>query len=114
MGGTLELTVSLPALTIWAALVAGASLLLLVAIDHRKPARRRRVASRAGVGTKRAPAARTVEHLPSRPYRRTPLWKRAASLGGLGVMGLVIGALVAIAVAAAVVGVFLVIDSATK
>jgi hypothetical protein len=88
--------------------------LLLVAIDHRKPARRRKIASRGGVGVKRAPVTRTVEHLPTRPYRRTPVWRRLASLGGLGLMGLVLGALLAIALAAMVVGGFLLIDAATK
>jgi hypothetical protein len=106
--------VSIPAVTIWAALVAGASLLLLIAIDHRKPARRRKIASRGGVGVKRAPVTRTVEHLPTRPYKRTPMWKRLLSLGGLGLMGLVLGALLAIALATVVVGFFLLIEGATK
>jgi hypothetical protein len=106
--------VSIPAITIWAALVAGASLLLLVAIDHRKPARRRKIASRGGAGVKRAPVTRTVEHLPTRPYKRTPLWRRVVSLGGLGVLGVALGALLAIGLAAIVVGFFLLLDGATK
>lgn len=85
--------------------MAGAALLLLVAIDHRKPVRRHGVAPRKGVGsTRRAPLARTVEHLPTQTYKRTPLWRRFLSVGGLGVIGVVMGALLAIAVAAVVVG----------
>jgi len=106
--------VSIEAITIWAAVVAGASILLLVVIDHRKPARRRRVAPRATVLGGRAPAARDVEHLPTRPYRRTPLWRRILSAGGLAVTGVVLGALLAIAIAALVIGVFLLIDSITS
>jgi hypothetical protein len=103
-------------MTIWAALVAATSVILLVVIDHRKPARRRRTASRAGggVGTKRAPATKLVEHVPAPPYRRTPLWRRALSFAELGILGLVLGALTAIALATVVIGVFLVIDGATK
>lgn len=105
---------SIPAITIWASLVAGLCLLLLVAIDHRKPARRRKIASRGGTGVKRAPVTRTVEHLPTRPYKRTPLWRRFLSLGGLGVLGVVMGALLAIALAGTIVGFFLLLNGATK
>jgi hypothetical protein len=106
--------VSIEAFTIWAAVVAAASVLLLVAVDHRKPARRRRVAPRAKALGGRLPNAREVEHLPTRPYRRTPLWRRILSFGGLGVLGVVIGALLAISLAALVIGLFLLLDGATR
>jgi len=94
--------------------VAGASVLLLVVIDHRKPARRRGVAPRARALGGRAPSARDVEHLPTITYQRTPLWRRILSFGELSLLGVVIGALVAIAIAALVVGMFLLIDGFTS
>ena len=66
------------------------------------------------MGTKRAPSTKLVEHVPARPYRRTPLWRRLLSFGELGILGVVLGALTAIVLATMVIGVFLVIDSATK
>jgi ABC-type nitrate/sulfonate/bicarbonate transport system permease component len=57
---------------------------------------------------------REVEHLPTQPYRRTPLWRRLVSLTELGALGFVLGALLALALAVLVGGGFLLLDRAFK
>jgi hypothetical protein len=113
-GVTIVSKVSTSALTIWAVVVAGASVLLLVAVDHRKPARRRAVAKRGVPLPWRPPVAQTVEQRPVRRYRRPRWWQRLAALGGAGVLGVVLGAVLAIVVAGVVVGLFLVLDNIVK
>jgi len=57
---------------------------------------------------------REVEHLPTQPYRHTPLWRRVLSLTELGAIGVVLGALLALLLAVVVGGGFLVLDRAFK
>ena len=47
--------------------------------------------------------------LPSMRYRRTPIWRRLLSLTFLGGFGVVLGALLAMALAVVVIGGFLLI-----
>jgi hypothetical protein len=101
-------------MTIWALVVAGASVLLLVAVDHRKPARRRAIAQRGVPLPWRPPTVQTVEQHPVRRYQRPPWWQRLLSLLGAGVLGVVLGAVLAVAAAGTVVGAFVLIDSIVK
>ena len=55
-----------------------------------------------------------IRQLPSRPYRRTPLWRRVLAVAGLGVMGTVIAAIVAIVVAAAAIALMLILAGAAR
>ena len=55
-----------------------------------------------------------VRELPTRPYRRTPLWRRLLAVAGLGVMSTVLGALVAILLAAAAIAAVLLVSGAAK
>jgi len=88
--------------------------LLLVAVDHRKPARRRAVAQRGLPLPWRPPTAQTVEHRPVRRYRPPAWWQRLAALLGAGVMGVVLGAVLAVVTAGLVVGTFVIIDGIVK
>jgi hypothetical protein len=106
--------VSTSALTIWALVVAGASVLLLVAVDHRKPARRRAVAQRGVPLPWRAPTMQTVEQRPVRRYKPPRWWQRLASITGAGVLGVVLGAVLAVVIAGIVVGLFVALDSIVK
>jgi len=102
------------------------AVLVLVALDRRQPARRQRLAPRgrplpapgpAGDADRaRAAGAPTavVRELPSRPYRRTPIWRRLVAVAGLSVLTTVIGAILAIAVAAAAIGLMLALSGATR
>jgi hypothetical protein len=109
-GGTIGSSVSTSTLTTWAVIVATTSVLLLVVLDRRQPARRRRVTPREGVLLPRpAPAVVEVIQLPSKRYRRTPIWRRFLSLTFLGGFGVVLGALLALALAVLIVGGFLLI-----
>jgi hypothetical protein len=101
-------------MTIWALVVAGASVLLLVAIDHRKPARRRAVTQRGGLVPRRAPTVQVVDQRPVRRYQRPRWWQRLAALGGLGVLGVVVGAVIAVVAAGMIVGAFVIIDGIVK
>ena len=111
-------------LIFWAFSVSIASVLALVALDRRQPARRQRLAPRgqplpepvpSGGGRRDETAPRAViRQLPSRPYRRTPLWRRVLAVAGLGVMGTVIGAIVAIVVAAAAIALMLLLAGAAR
>jgi hypothetical protein len=106
--------VSTSTLTIWALVVAGAAVLLLVAVDHRKPARRRAVAQRGLPLPWRPPTVQTVQHRPVRRYRPPTWWQRLASLVGAGVLGVVLGAVLAVVTAGLVVGTFVIIDGIVK
>jgi hypothetical protein len=106
--------VSTSTLTIWALVVAGAAVLLLVAVDHRKPARRRAVAQRGLPLPWRAPTVQTLEHRPVRRYRPPTWWQRLASLAGAGVLGVVLGAVLAVVAAGLVVGAFVILDGIVK
>ena len=90
-------------LTYWATFVAGVSILLLVLLDRRKPARRERVGprrlGRGGIET-------AVVQLPAAQYVRTPWWRRLLALTGLGVATGLMGMIVAVVVGAIVVGFF--------
>jgi hypothetical protein len=105
--------VSTSAITTWAAVVAGAAVLLLVALDRRKPARHHRVTPR-GVIPGRAPSVRTVTQEPVVTYRGTPWWRRILSFGELGALSLVLGALLAIGVGGLVFGAFWVLTNAVR
>lgn len=102
---------STPALTLWAAVAAGAAMLLLVALDYRKPARRHAIAPRGRLIVRPAPAVLNVEQRPVVPYRRTPWYRRVLALFGLGVSTVVLGAIAAIFVAALVFGAFALANS---
>jgi len=60
------------------------------------------------------PRAVSVRQLPTLRYRRTPIWRRLAALGGLGAIGVVLGVLLAIAVAAAVIALLFLVNSAAR
>ena len=89
-------------------------MLLLVAVDHRKPARRRAVTQRGLPLPFRTPAAQTVEHRPVRRYRPPTWWHRLASLFGAGALGVVLGAVLAVVTAGLVVGAFVILDGIVK
>ena len=89
-------------------------MLLLVAVDHRKPARRRAVAKRGVPLPWRPPMVQTVEQRPVRRYKPPRWWQRLASITGAGVLGVVLGAVLAVVVAGVVVGLFLLLDNAVK
>ena len=108
-GGTIVSSVSTSTLTTWAVIVATTSVLLLVVLDRRQPARRRRVTPREGLLSRPAPAVVDVIQLPAKRYRRTPIWRRLLSLTFLGGFGVVLGALLALALAVVIVGGFLLI-----
>jgi hypothetical protein len=107
--GTIGSSVSTSTLTTWAVIVATTSVLLLVVLDRRQPARRRRVTPREGLLSRPAPAVVEVVQLPSMRYRRTPIWRRLLSLTFLGGFSVVLGGLLALALAVVIVGGFLLI-----
>jgi hypothetical protein len=94
--------------------VAGTSVLLLVAVDHRKPARRRAIAQRGVPLPWRPPAVQTVEQHPVRRYQAPPWWQRVLSLAGAGVLAVVLGAVLAVVAAGMIVGAFVLIDNIVK
>ena len=89
-------------------------MLLLVAVDHRKPARRRAVAQRGAPLPWRPPTVQTVEQRPVRRYKPPRWWQRLASITGAGLLGVVLGAVLAVLIAGVVVGLFLVLDNIVK
>jgi hypothetical protein len=93
--------------------VAAISILLIVAIDHRRPVKRRRITERAYLPG-RAPTVQEVVQLPVRRYKRTPIWQRFLSLLGLGAMGTFLGLALAVAVGLGVIGVFWLLSGITK
>ena len=52
--------------------------------------------------------------IPAVPYRRTSWWRRILSLGGLGIMGVVLGMILAIVVGVAIVLGFLAISGTAR
>jgi len=84
--------------TTWALALAAAAIVALLFIDRLKPSRPKWRAARARRRGQPLEAIAVVEE-PTVLYRRTPIWKRVFSLGGLGVMALVLGALLATATA---------------
>jgi hypothetical protein len=90
--------------------------LLLVVIDHRKPARRRAVSPTRAVPVvgRRPPTVQVVEQRPVRRYRPPPWWQRLAALGGTGAIGVVVGAVVAVILAGLVAGAFVALDAIVK
>ncbi len=118
---TIRSLVSTSALTLWATVVAGVSILLLVGLDRRKPARRHRIAARAhlssGIGVVlggRAPVVREVVQMPMRPYRRTPIWRRMLSIVGIGAMSTLLAAITAIIIGTLLIGGFWFLTSAVR
>lgn len=86
---------STESLTYWATFVAGVSMLLIVLLDRRKPARRERIRPRR-LG--RGGVERPVVHAPAMGYIRTPWWRRILAVGGLAVTTGILGVFLAIAV----------------
>lgn len=114
-GGTLDDTVSTSALTIWAAFVAGAAILVLVVTDHRQPVRRRAPVPREDG---RPPAARRTDRVQELAYRPTRLARapgpvaRVKAVVGAGVVGAVIGALLALVLAVILIGLAVLLERA--
>jgi hypothetical protein len=71
------------------------AILLLVLLGRVKPAKRRQLTVR---GLREVPRDLAVEQLPTKLYRRPPVWQRILAFVGLGSMSTVMGALIAIAV----------------
>lgn len=117
-------------LIFWAFFVSVGAVLALVALDRRQPARRQRLAPRGrplpapepaggarGLGpmvTRRRSTPAVVREVPTKPYRRTPIWRRLLALVGLGTISAVLGAIIAIIVAAAAIATMLLLASATR
>lgn len=55
-----------------------------------------------------------VVQLPTVQYRRTPLWRRLLSLGELGLMGVVLGAMTAMTIAVVAIGGLWLLDSLSR
>jgi hypothetical protein len=109
--------VSTSALTIWAAVVAGAAILLLVVTDHRQPARRRGPIPRADgrpPAVRRSDHVREVAYRPSRVYHRPNLLVKVRAVVGAGVIGVVVGALLALVVAITLIGLALLLERAVS
>ena len=88
--------------TTWALAIAAASIVALLLVDRVKPSRPKRVAARARRRGQPLDTIVVVEE-PTMLYRRTPIWKRLFAFTGLGVMGVILGALLAMVVAVLVV-----------
>jgi hypothetical protein len=95
--------VSVTSLSFWSAFVAIVSILLLIVIERRKPATPRVGAGRVPLVNRETVLTEAVE-LPVRRYKRTPIWRRFVALVGLGMSGMVMGALLALSVAGIVIG----------
>jgi hypothetical protein len=111
--GTICGRVSTSALTSWAVIVAGISILLIVAIDYRRPASRRRITERAYLPG-RAPAVQDVVQLPVKRYKGTPIWQRFLSVVGLGAMSAFLGLALAVGMGLLVIGLFWLLNGAVK
>lgn len=110
-------------LIFWAFFVSIAAVLALVALDRRQPARRQRLAPRGRplpepqlAGTARRPAASVavLREQPTKPYRRTPIWRRLLALVGLGTLSAVLGAIIAIVLATAAIASILLLTNAAR
>ena len=95
----------------WAAIAAMAAMLLIVALDHRKPARRHAVTPRGRLIVRPAPAVMNVEQRATVPYRRTPWYRRVLAVAGLGASGAVLGAILALILASVLVGAFVLVNA---
>jgi hypothetical protein len=85
-------------ITTWALALAAGAIVALLLIDRAKPSRADRTAARASRrGTPLADVV--VVEDPTEIYRRTPVWKRLMSFLGLGVSSVVMGMLLAMALA---------------
>jgi hypothetical protein len=62
----------------------------------------------------RPPTTQIVEQRPVRRYRPPRWWQRLAALGGAGIFGVVLGAVLAVLVAGVIVGLFIVLDNLVK
>jgi hypothetical protein len=93
--------------------VAGISILLIVAIDYRRPLRRRRITERAYLPG-RAAEVRDVVHMPLRRYKGTPIYKRVFSVFGLGAMSAFLGLALAVALSLIIIGMFWLLNGAVK
>jgi hypothetical protein len=90
--------------TTWALALAGGAIVALLLIDRVKPSRPAIQAARAR--RRGQPLARVaVVEDPTLRYRRTPIWKRLFAFTGLGVMSVVLGVLLAMALAIVAVAV---------
>jgi hypothetical protein len=89
------------------------AILLLIVIERRKPVMPREVAGRVPVLQRETKRVDVVE-LPMRRYKRTPIWRRLVALTGLGISSLVLGAIAAITVTAAIVGLMLALSGLAK
>lgn len=124
--GTIGSSVFTSDLMFWAAAIAAGAVVTLVVIDRREPARRRPVVPRGPAGpggvvdeaTARDVAlprrSVAIHELATRPYRRTPLWRRLFAIVGLGAIGTVLGTILAIVVTAAIVGFMLFVAAASR
>jgi len=90
--------------TTWAFALAGGAVVALLLIDRIKPSRPTRQAARARRRGWPLADVAVVED-PTRIYRRTPIWKRVFAFGGLGVVSVVMGLLLAMALAVVAVAV---------
>jgi hypothetical protein len=63
---------------------------------------------------RRESAAAVLREHPTKPYRRTPVWRRLLAVLGLGTMSAVLGAVIAIVVAAAAIATMLLLTSAAR
>jgi hypothetical protein len=105
--------VSVTALSFWSAFVAMTSILALVVIERRKPARPRDEPGRVPLlqaATKRF----DVVEIPTRRYRLTPILRQIWAIGGLGISTVVLGALLALALAGAIVAMMLALSGLAK
>lgn len=93
--------------------MAGISILLLVALDHRRPDRKRRITARSYLPG-RAPTVQEVVQLPVRRYKRTPIWQRFLSLLGLGAMSTFLGLAMAVAVGLGIIFTFWLLSGFAK
>lgn len=95
--------ISTSALTARAALVAGASILLLVIVGRAKPARPKWWLPRE---ERRNVPAVSVQRMPTTLYRKPHWWERLAALVGLPAIGIVLGVVAATAIAGVLIYVF--------
>lgn len=100
--------ISTSALTARAALVAGASILLLVIVGRAKPARPKWWLPREERENVRA---LQVQRMPTELYRKPRWWERLAALVGLPAIGIVLGVLAATAIAGVLIYVFTTVSS---
>lgn len=96
-------------LTAVAAGIAFAAVVLLVLIDPRKPRRRPAVSLR---GRKQPPPSMEPAAVPAVLYRKPKWYQRIAAVTGMGLLALVVGFVVALAISVVVVGSYLLLRGA--